>query len=121
MLLPAGDYVLVKRCSAKEEPRRVSAALLAAGDLPGPTVAIENHLNVLHQGGGPLDRELALGLTAFLNTRAVDQHVRLFSGHTQINAGDLRALRYPSPELLRAAGRAADTAAAIALLELLEA
>lgn len=102
LLLPAGAYVLVKRFSAKEEPRRVSAALLLPNDLPGATVAIENHLNVFHVRNAGVDLRLAQGLTAYLNSAPVDQFVRLFSGHTQINASDLRSLRYPSAEQLRA-------------------
>ncbi|HZN16711.1 MAG TPA: Eco57I restriction-modification methylase domain-containing protein [Micromonosporaceae bacterium] len=104
LLLPAGVYVLVKRFSAKEEPRRVSAALLLPEDIPGERVAIENHLNVFHVNNAGLDPVVAAGLTAFLNSAPVDQFVRLFSGHTQINAGDLRSLRYPSLEQLRQIG-----------------
>jgi adenine-specific DNA-methyltransferase len=107
LLLPAGAYVLVKRFSAKEEPRRVSAALLLPDDVPGERVAIENHLNVFHvRNAGVPDPVLAAGLTAYLNSAPVDQFVRLFSGHTQINAGDLRSLRYPSVDQLRAIGGA---------------
>ncbi|NES29894.1 Eco57I restriction-modification methylase domain-containing protein [Micromonospora terminaliae] len=104
LLLPSGAYVLVKRFSAKEEPRRVSAALLLPDDLPGTTVAIENHLNVFHANSAGIDPQVAAGLAAFLNSEPVDQFVRLFSGHTQINAGDLRSLRYPSLEQLREIG-----------------
>jgi adenine-specific DNA-methyltransferase len=54
-------------------------------------------------GGLPL--LLALGLSAFLNCTLVDDYVRSFSGHTQINATDLRQLRYPSvDELVRLGG-----------------
>ncbi|WP_431728912.1 Eco57I restriction-modification methylase domain-containing protein [Verrucosispora sp. TAA-831] len=104
LLLPSGAYVLVKRFSAKEEPRRISAALLLPEDLPGATVAIENHLNVFHANKAGMDPQVAAGLAAFLNSAPVDQFVRLFSGHTQINAGDLRSLRYPSLEQLRLIG-----------------
>ncbi|RLP86343.1 hypothetical protein EAD89_21530 [Micromonospora sp. BL4] len=107
LLLPSGAYVLVKRFSAKEEPRRVSAALLMSSDTPGALVAIENHLNVFHADNAGIDLEVAAGLVAFLNSTPVDQFVRLFSGHTQINAGDLRSLRYPSLEQLRQIGATA--------------
>jgi len=36
----------------------------------------------------------------FLNSTLVDQYFRQFSGHTQVNAADLRRLRYPSTEQL---------------------
>jgi adenine-specific DNA-methyltransferase len=104
LLLPTGSYCLVKRFSAKEEPRRVSASLLLPDDLPDGDIGIENHINVYHQAHHGLDRELAAGLTAYLNSSIVDRYVRLFSGHTQINAGDLRSLRYPSAAQLRELG-----------------
>jgi adenine-specific DNA-methyltransferase len=47
-----------------------------------------------------LPLQLALGLSAYLNSTLVDDYVRSFSGHTQINAADLRQLRYPSMEAL---------------------
>lgn len=98
LVLPNETYVLVKRFSAKEERRRVVAAVCGDDDLPGDEVAIENHLNVYHRGNRGLPLLLALGLTAYLNTTLVDDFVRSFSGHTQINATDLRQLRYPAIE-----------------------
>lgn len=101
LLVPAGRYVLTKRFSSKEERRRLVASLL---DAEGP-VAIENHLNYFHSGGSGLPKELAVGLAAFLNSTAVDDYFRLFSGHTQVNATDLRNLHYPSRAALEALGR----------------
>lgn len=104
LVLPSGTYCLVKRFSAKEEPRRVTASVLLPDDLHGEDVAVENHLNVFHQAHHGLDPDLAAGLTAYLNSGVVDQYVRIFSGHTQINAGDLRSLKYPSLKQLKALG-----------------
>jgi adenine-specific DNA-methyltransferase len=95
LVLPSGDYVLVRRFSSKEEPRRVSAAWFSDGDVGTEVVAFENHLNVFHRGNASIEPALAIGLTVFLNTSIVDEFVRQFSGHTQINATDLRLLRYP--------------------------
>lgn len=105
LLLPNETYVLVKRFSAKEERRRVVAAVAWPGDLPGGMVGYENHLNVYHRRGRGLPLLLALGLSAYLNSTLLDDYVRSFSGHTQINATDLRQLRYPSvDELVRIGG-----------------
>jgi adenine-specific DNA-methyltransferase len=52
-----------------------------------------------------LDRDLAWGLWAFLNSTVLDQYFRRFSGHTQVNATDLRALAYPDGKTLREMGR----------------
>ncbi len=106
LLLPSDTYVVVKRFTAKEERRRVVATLVTSDDLPGSQIGFENHLNVYHRGGRGLPLDLARGLVAFLNSTVVDRFVRQFSGHTQINATDLRQLRYPSIEELERAGRA---------------
>ena len=106
LLLPNETYVLVKRFSAKEERRRVVAAIAGPDDLPGDVVAYENHLNVYHRRGRGLSLLLALGLSAYLNCTLVDDYVRSFSGHTQINATDLRQLRYPSAAELTRLGDA---------------
>jgi len=104
MLVPAGCYVVVKRFSAKEERRRIVAAVwdpAINGDSP---VAFENHLNVFHKNGAGLDRSTAVGLSLWLNSTVVDRYFRTFSGHTQVNATDLRTLRYPSLATLQALG-----------------
>ena len=102
LLVPNGVYVLVKRFTAKEERRRVVATVFRPeGNLAGfPSVGFENHLNYFHRNGGALDGALAEGLAVFLNSTLVDSYFRQFSGHTQVNATDLRSLRYPSKEQL---------------------
>jgi adenine-specific DNA-methyltransferase len=81
LLVPNAWYVLVKRFSAKEEPRRVVAAVIDPALLPGTNIGIENHLNYFHANGSGLDPLLAMGLAAFLNSTLVDSYVRQFSGH----------------------------------------
>ena len=104
LLLPSGNYVLVRRFSAKEEPRRVVAAIYDRTRVPAPFVGFENHLNVYHRNNAGLSIELAKGLAVFLNSTLVDSYFRQFNGHTQINATDLRMLRYPSQEVLKTLG-----------------
>jgi adenine-specific DNA-methyltransferase len=103
--VPAGTYVLVKRISAKEEKRRVSAAVFDPQHVPCERVGFENHLNYFHQNGGGLPPTLARGLAAFLNSSLLDVYFRQFSGHTQVNAGDLRNFKYPSRQQLESLGR----------------
>ncbi len=100
--IPAGTYVLVKRFSAKEERRRVVPAVLTG--LPGVRLGIENHLNYFHREGQPLDDIVATGLLAYLRSSLVDLYFRQFNGHTQVNATDLRSLRYPTTKALRRLG-----------------
>lgn len=103
LLFPAGEYAVVKRFSAKEERRRVVAGVWENATAPGP-VAFENHLNVFHAAGCGLDPVLTRGLGIWLNSSLVDQYFRTFSGHTQVNATDLRSLHYPSEVVLRRLG-----------------
>lgn len=102
-LVPAGRYVLTKRFSSKEERRRIVTSVY---DAPEPA-GLDNKLNYFHQGGAGLPDDLAMGLAAYLNSTAVDDYFRLFSGHTQVNATDLRNLHYPDRAALEALGRAA--------------
>ena len=107
-LVPAGDYVLVRRFTAKEEKRRLAASLIALKDVPAPAYAFENHLNYFHEYGKPLDPHLAKGIAIFLNSSLADSYFRQFNGHTQVNATDLRSLRYPSKDQLLEMGRQLD-------------
>ncbi len=104
MLLPEGWYTVVKRFSAKEERRRIVASVWSPVDNPGQ-VAFENHLNVFHISGHGLDEDLAKGIAVWLNSSVIDKLFRTFSGHTQVNATDLRTLRFPAAAVLRELGR----------------
>jgi len=105
LLLPRGWYVLVNRFSAKEEKRRVVAALYDPSRIDAQHVAFDNKVNVLHCENSGLAEDLAKGLAVFLNSTLVDAYFRQFSGHTQVNAGDLRALLFPERETLEHLGR----------------
>lgn len=107
-LYPNGFYAVVRRFSSKEEKRRVVASLLDPVCFDGyQMLGFENHLNVFHKGKKGLPEALALGLTVFLNSTAVDTSFRRFSGHTQVNATDLKLLKYPSRQALIALGERA--------------
>lgn len=110
LVFPRGHYVVVRRFSSKEEVRRIVASVVDPAQLPEPWVAFENHLNVFHSGKKPLNEEVARGLALYLNSKIVDDWIRNFSGHTQVNATDLRALPLPSRARLQAMGRWAGTA-----------
>ena len=97
LLVPAGAYVLVKRFSAKEERRRVVAAVWESEE----AAAFDNKLNYVHSGGRGIDVEIARGLAVYLNSTRLDDYFRVFSGHTQVNATDLRQMRFPSERQLR--------------------
>jgi adenine-specific DNA-methyltransferase len=105
LLVPSAVYVLVKRFTSKEERRRVVACVYDPGRVAGSEVGFENHLNYFHVKGNGLAMDLAKGLAAFLNSTLVDTYFRQFNGHTQVNATDLRNLRYPERTQLLHIGR----------------
>lgn len=104
LLVPKGNYVLVKRFTSKEERRRLVACVLRSRDFAAHLIGIENHLNFFHISGKGMPYDVAAGLAALLNSTVVDQFFRQFSGHTQVNATDLRKLPYPSFDALRRLG-----------------
>lgn len=99
-LYPAGYYTLVRRFSSKEEKRRIVARVLRPSDIASELIGFENHLNVFHQKKKGLPEALALGLAVYLNSTLIDNYFRQFNGHTQVNATDLRLLKYPGKEEL---------------------
>ena len=104
-LYPNGYYVVVRRFSSKEEKRRIVASFVDQEAFKDCLMlGFENHLNVFHSGKQGIDEYLARGLTVFLNCTAVDEQFRRFSGHTQVNATDLRLMKYPSHETLTQLG-----------------
>ena len=106
LLVRNGTYVLVKRFTAKEERRRIVAAVWTRKDYGTGLVGFENRVNYFYRPGNSIDRITAHGLWAFLNSTAADMYLRQFNGNTQVNATDLRYMRYPPLDILRAIGRA---------------
>jgi adenine-specific DNA-methyltransferase len=104
-LYPNGFYCVVRRFSSKEEKRRIVASVVQPhtfGD--AEMLGIENHLNVYHENKHGLPEALARGLATYLNTTGVDENFRRSSGHTQVNATDLKMMKYPSRQALIALG-----------------
>ena len=103
---PMGFYCAVRRFSSKEERRRIMASVVQpSGFIGADLLAFENHLNVFHECKHGLPEALAHGLAVFLNSTVVDEHFRRFNGHTQVNAADLRQMKYPNRRALIALGK----------------
>lgn len=105
-LIPAARFVLIKRFSSKEEKRRLVAGVLDPKDFAEGLIGIENHLNFFHRKRAGLPVAMAKGLCRFLNSSVADRYFRQFNGHTQVNATDLRAFRYPHAASLEQLGKA---------------
>ena len=99
-----GFYVIVRRFSAKEEKRRIVANVINPNEIDKEWIGFDNCWNVFHIKKNGFDYETAMGLACFLNSTVLDDYFRIFSGHTQVNATDLRNMKYPSLENLRILG-----------------
>jgi adenine-specific DNA-methyltransferase len=124
-LTPLKNYVLVRRVSAKEDARRITAAPLIAKDWDAKNIGLENHLNFIHRTGDPLAPQgigvgEARGLAAVLNSHIYDQYIRMVSGTTQVSATELRALPMPRLPYIEQAGRRTEEQVEALLARLLE-
>ncbi|MGH9395738.1 MAG: Eco57I restriction-modification methylase domain-containing protein [Terriglobia bacterium] len=100
LLLPTRNYVLLRRFSAKEEHRRLMASCLLASDVPTRFVALENHLNYVYHAERDLTPDEAYGITAVFNSSLLDRYFRIISGNTQVNATEIRNMKFPSLSLV---------------------
>ncbi len=105
LLLPSQNYVLLRRFSAKEERRRLTASCLIGASQPGPHVALENHLNYVYHAKRGLSLDEAYGLAALFNSALLDRYFRTISGNTQVNATELRTMPFPTLKTVAAIGR----------------
>lgn len=103
-LLPVKNYVLLKRFSAKEEKRRLTASCLLREDFPSSRIAIENHLNYIYHANRELTSAETLGIAAVFNSAFFDRYFRTFSGNTQVNATEIRLLHFPNLQALNRIG-----------------
>ncbi len=107
LLLQNRNYVLLRRFSAKEEPRRLIAAPLLANQLGYDWIGIENHLNYLHRPGDSLTEEEAVGLAVIYNSEFMDTYFRVLNGSTQVSATEIRKIPLPSLDVIVEIGRLA--------------
>jgi len=104
LLLEDSTFVLLRRFSAKEQDRRLTAAPLLKGHLKYNVIGIENHLNYIYRKGGILTETEALGLAALLNSSILDRYFRISNGNTQVSATELRAMPLPPLSVLTELG-----------------
>ncbi len=104
LLLPAQNYVLLRRFSAKEERRRLTASCLIGSELSRPYVALENHLNYVYHAERELTLDETYGLTALFNSALLDRYFRIISGNTQVNATEIRSMKFPALGIVASIG-----------------
>jgi adenine-specific DNA-methyltransferase len=105
LVLPTQNYLLLRRFSAKEERRRLTASCLFGSDIAHPFVALENHLNYVYHGGRELTLNEMYGLAALFNSALLDRYFRTISGNTQVNATEIRSMKFPALVIVERIGR----------------
>jgi adenine-specific DNA-methyltransferase len=112
-LVLARNYVLLRRFSAKEEKRRLTASWFLGSKENYSLVGLENHLNYVYHADRDLTLEETKGVTALFNSSLLDRYFRTISGNTQVNATELRAMRFPDLKSIARIGKRIDAAPAV--------
>lgn len=99
------NYILLRRFSAKEQEKRLTAAPYLSETLESPFLGLENHLNYIHRPNGKLHREEVYGLAGLLNSSLLDEYFRTSNGNTQVSATELRAMPLPSIDIITYLGK----------------
>lgn len=104
LLIPAKNYILLKRFTSKEQKKRVDCAAYNCQEFDYEWIGLENHLNYIYKVDGDLTQEELYGILAFLNSDLVDRYFRIVNGNTQVNASDIRPLPFPDYEKIVSLG-----------------
>ncbi|PFZ28024.1 BsuBI/PstI family type II restriction endonuclease [Bacillus wiedmannii] len=105
LVVPASNYVLLKRFTSKEQKKRIDCGTYLAKKYAFKMLGLENHLNYIYKIDEGLSEVEALGVAAFLNSNLVDQYFRIVNGNTQVNASDIRPLPFPEYDFIVKLGR----------------
>lgn len=103
LLVPNANYVLLRRFSAKEDRRLISAPFIGE-KFDFEQIGFENHLNTIFRKKGTLSDAETTGLSALLNSAIIDRYFRIVNGSTQVNAAELRILPLPPMEVIKKIG-----------------
>ena len=104
---PKGNYILLRRFSAKEEKRRLTAAPFLGEHLPYEFIGLENHINYIYRPGQVLSEEETWGLAVLYNSSFYDTFFRGINGSTQVSATEIRSIPLPSMEIIIEIGKRA--------------
>ena len=98
------NYVLLKRFSSKDEKRRLVASVHLANMYGCESIGFDNKINYVGVLGGKLSTIEAYGLATVFNSSFMDKYFRCISGNTQVNATEIRVMKFPSREQVKEIG-----------------
>lgn len=102
-----GTFVLLKRFSSKDEKRRLVSGVHFASAHDCKLIGFGNKTNYIGLSGGKLTIAEAYGLAAIFNSTFMDKYFRCISGNTQVNATEIRVMKFPTREQVKEIGKQA--------------
>jgi adenine-specific DNA-methyltransferase len=99
-----GNYVLLKRFSSKDEKRRLVASIYLAKMHCCEAIGVDNKINYIGVLGDELSIIEAYGLATIFNSSFMDKYFRCISGNTQVNATEIRVMKFPSRDQVQEIG-----------------
>ena len=102
----AGNYLVLKRFTTKEQKKRFVTACIFKEDFEKyGYFALDNMVNYIYRPNDQLSKNQIKGIAKYLNLPIVDLYFRILNGHTQVNANEVYALPFPSLEQLESFGK----------------
>lgn len=102
-----GTFVLLKRFSSKDEKRRLVSGVHLANEHDCEMIGFGNKTNYIGLSGCKLTNAEAYGLAAIFNSSFMDRYFRCISGNTQVNATEIRVMKFPTREQVKEIGKQA--------------
>ncbi len=102
-----GTFVLLKRFSSKDEKRRLVSGVHLESTHDCEVIGFGNKTNYIGVTGEKLTKSEAYGLAAIFNSSFMDKYFRCISGNTQVNATEIRVMKFPAREQVREIGKQA--------------
>jgi adenine-specific DNA-methyltransferase len=107
LLVPNENYVLLRRFSAKEQDRRLTASPFLKSTFHTNYIGLENHINYIYRPGGSLKLCEAYGLAIIFNSSILDSYFRVNNGNTQVGAIEIKTMPLPDLEVIKEIGKKA--------------
>ncbi|MDY6970344.1 MAG: Eco57I restriction-modification methylase domain-containing protein [Spirochaetota bacterium] len=105
ILVPKGNYVLIKRLSSKEGKNRIVSGVLTKKSLDFDFIGIENHMNYIWKYKGSSSADELYGISALLNSKLFNRYFQIINGSTQVNASEIRKIPFPSIRKIKIIGK----------------